>query len=125
MAERCIHHVAAHEIRNSFPLDTVLQDGRYAANVVEVVYPGVHSNVGGGYRPGEGGRLANPFGMLSAIPLQAMYDEAYRAGVPLRPIATLQQSNNPSDLAVYLDFFLRHKQTKTHATPSFAASTTT
>lgn len=105
MAERCIHHVAAHEIRNSFPLDTVLENGRYPSKAVEVVYPGVHSNVGGGYRPGEGGRQANPFGMLSAIPLQAMYDEAYRAGVPLRSIKALASSNNPSDLAVYLDFF--------------------
>jgi hypothetical protein len=105
MAERCIHHVAAHEIRNSFPLDTVLENGRYPSKAVEVVYPGVHSNVGGGYRPGEGGRLANPFGMLSAIPLQAMYDEAYRAGVPLRSIKALASSNHPSDLAVYLDFF--------------------
>lgn len=105
MAERCVHFVAAHEIRNSFPLDTALQDGRYPPNVVEVVYPGVHSNVGGGYRPGEGGRVSNPFGMLSAMPLQAMYDEAYRAGVPLRSIARLLQSNTPADLSVYLDFY--------------------
>jgi hypothetical protein len=105
MAERCVHHVAAHEIRNSFPLDTALQDGRYPTNVVEVVYPGVHSNVGGGYRPGEGGRLANPFGMLSAVPLQAMYDEAYRAGVPLRAVSALARSNSPADLAIYLDFY--------------------
>ncbi len=105
MAERCVHHVAAHEIRNSFPLDTALQDGRYPSNVVEVVYPGVHSNVGGGYRPGEGGRLASPFGMLSAVPLQAMYDEAYRAGVPLRAVSGLVRSNSPADLAIYLDFF--------------------
>lgn len=105
MAERCIHHVAAHEIRNSFPLDTVLQDGRYASNVVEVVYPGVHSNVGGGYRPGEGGRLAHPFGMLSAIPLQAMYDEAYKAGVPLRDVRRLRQSKVAADAVIYEDFF--------------------
>lgn len=105
MAERCVHHVAAHEIRNSFPLDTALQDGRYPSNVVEVVYPGVHSNVGGGYRPGEGGRLANPFGMLSAVPLQAMYDEAYRAGVPLRAVGRLLQSNSSADAAIYKDFY--------------------
>lgn len=105
MAERCVHYVAAHEIRNSFPLDTALQDGHYPSNVVEVVYPGVHSNVGGGYRPGEGGRLDNPFGMLSAVPLQAMYDEAYRAGVPLRAVSRLLQSNNQADLAIYLDFY--------------------
>ena len=104
MSLRCVHHIAAHEIRNSFPLDTLLEGGRYPSNTVEVVYPGVHSNVGGGYRPGEGGRLSSPFGMLSAIPLQAMYDEAYKAGVPLRPLQLLRQTNRPDDLAVYLDF---------------------
>nr|WP_315197395.1 DUF2235 domain-containing protein [uncultured Aquabacterium sp.] len=105
MALRCVHHIAAHEIRNSFPLDTVLEGGRYPSNAVEVVYPGVHSNVGGGYRPGEGGRLASPFGMLSAIPLQAMYDEAYKAGVPLRSMSLLARSNSTADAAVYKDFY--------------------
>jgi len=100
MAERCVHYVAAHEIRNSFPLDTALDHGRYGSQVTECVYPGVHSNVGGGYRPGEGGRLANPFGMLSAIPLQAMYDEAYKIGVPLRTIQSLKDSGDE----VYTDF---------------------
>lgn len=104
MALRCVHHIAAHEVRNSFPLDTLLEGGRYPSNAVEVVYPGVHSNVGGGYRPGEGGRLSSPFGMLSAIPLLAMYDEAYKAGVPLRSLQRLRQTNRPADLAIYLDF---------------------
>lgn len=108
MALRCVHHVAAHEIRNSFPLDTLLEGGRYPVNAVEVVYPGVHSNVGGGYRPGEGGRLASPFGMLSAIPLQAMYDEAYKAGVPLRSLDALRKAEDP----VIRDF---HPSTKEEA----------
>ena len=105
MSLRCVHHIAAHEIRNSFPLDTLLEAGRYPSNTVEVVYPGVHSNVGGGYRPGEGGRLSSPFGMLSAIPLQAMYDEAYKAGVPLRSVSGLIRSNSSADAAVYKDFY--------------------
>lgn len=105
MSLRCVHHIAAHEIRNSFPLDTLLEAGRYPSNTVEVVYPGVHSNVGGGYRPGEGGRLSSPFGMLSAIPLQAMYDEAYKAGVPLRSVSSLIRSNSSADAAVYKDFY--------------------
>lgn len=104
MALRCVHHVAAHEIRNSFPLDTLLEGGRYPSNAVEVVYPGVHSNVGGGYRPGEGGRLSSPFGMLSAIPLQAMYDEAYKAGVPIRSLLEMRSSRRPEDVVVYEDF---------------------
>lgn len=104
MSLRCVHHIAAHEIRNSFPLDTLLEGGRYPSNTVEVVYPGVHSNVGGGYRPGEGGRLSSPFGMLSAIPLQAMYDEAYKAGVPIRSLQELRSSKKQTDVVVYEDF---------------------
>lgn len=83
MVEDCVHFCAAHENRNSFPLDTLLEDGRYPSNCSETVYPGVHSNVGGGYRPGEGGRNQNRFAMISLIPLKAMYDRAVKAGVPL------------------------------------------
>lgn len=90
MVERCVHYCAAHEIRNSFPLDTVLENGRYPANCTEVIYPGVHSNVGGGYRPGEGGCSTNRYAMLSLIPLKAMYDEAVKAGVPLVNIKTAE-----------------------------------
>ena len=89
MVERCVHYCAAHEVRNSFPLDTVLEDGHYPPNCKESYYPGVHSNVGGGYRPGEGGRNLNRFAMLSLVPLKAMYDEAVQAGVPLQSMATM------------------------------------
>ncbi|KAG1085887.1 hypothetical protein G6F57_019154 [Rhizopus arrhizus] len=44
---RCVHMVAAHEVRGSFPVDLV--DG---ANCEQIIYPGVHSDVGGGYTPG-------------------------------------------------------------------------
>jgi len=88
MVEQCVHYCAAHEIRNSFPLDTVLEEGAYSTNCTEVVYPGVHSNVGGGYRPGEGGRNASRFAMLSLVPLKTMYDQAIKAGVPLVDINT-------------------------------------
>jgi len=89
MVERCVHYCAAHEIRNSFPLDTTLENGRYPPNCHEVFYPGVHSNVGGGYRPGEGGRNVNRFAMLSLVPLNAMYQEAVKAHVPLKALPTL------------------------------------
>ena len=47
-------------MRNSFPLDTAMSETRAnyfspPEGCVEMVYPGVHSDVGGGYRPGEGG----------------------------------------------------------------------
>ncbi|RDK02839.1 T6SS phospholipase effector Tle1-like catalytic domain-containing protein [Paraburkholderia lacunae] len=77
--ERCVHFVAAHEVRRAFPLDSVRVDKTYPGNCEEVVYPGVHSDVGGGYGPEEQGRSQD----LSAIPLRHMMAEALRAGVPL------------------------------------------
>jgi uncharacterized protein (DUF2235 family) len=73
MVEKCVHMVAAHEMRNSFPLDSCLRDDRYPDCVEEMVYPGGHSDVGGGYRPGESARSAEPGQMLSLIPLRAMH----------------------------------------------------
>ncbi len=84
MVEDCLHMVAAHEIRNSFPADSLLQGAHYPLNCREMVYPGAHSDVGGGYRPGEGARSRTNGSLLSMIPLRAMRDEAITAGVPLR-----------------------------------------
>lgn len=78
--ERCVHYVAAHEVRQAFPLDSVRVDQTYPANCKEVVYPGVHSDVGGGYTPGEQGRS----NLLSRIPLRHMLADALRAGVPMQ-----------------------------------------
>nr|WP_254380146.1 DUF2235 domain-containing protein [Corallococcus exiguus] len=83
MVESCVHMVAAHEVRNSFPLDSVRQGNAYPKNCRELVYPGVHSDVGGGYRMGEEARGTTPGSLLSLIPLRAMRDEAVQAGVPL------------------------------------------
>jgi len=48
----CVHYVAAHEVRFSFPVDLIRKDGKLAKdNWIEKVYPGVHSDVGGGYEP--------------------------------------------------------------------------
>ncbi|MFL5358030.1 T6SS phospholipase effector Tle1-like catalytic domain-containing protein [Archangium sp.] len=85
MVEDCLHMAAAHEIRNSFPLDSLAQGGKYPSNCREVVYPGAHSDVGGGYRLGEGARSQFPGSLLSLVPLRAMRAEAIRAGVPLLP----------------------------------------
>ncbi len=79
---RCVHMVAAHEVRGSFPVDLV--DG---TNCEQIIYPGVHSDVGGGYAPGEQGRSPNDADKLSQIPLCDMYRHALAAGVPLLPIA--------------------------------------
>ncbi|MFL5354486.1 T6SS phospholipase effector Tle1-like catalytic domain-containing protein, partial [Archangium sp.] len=83
MVEGCFHLAAGHEIRNSFPLDSVLQGNFYPKNCWEMILPGVHSDVGGGYRPGEGARSLKPGSMLSLIPLRLMRDTALHAKVPL------------------------------------------
>ncbi len=81
IVERCVHMVAAHELRFAFPLDSVRRDGHYPANTVEYVYPGMHSDVGGGYATEEQGR----FNAYEKLPLHRMYHEAEMAGVPLLP----------------------------------------
>ncbi|WP_257461085.1 T6SS phospholipase effector Tle1-like catalytic domain-containing protein [Archangium lipolyticum] len=83
MVVDCLHLVAAHEIRNSFPLDSVLQGLRYPKNCREIVFPGAHSDVGGGYRKGEGARSPSSGSLLSLIPLWEMRTQALKAGVPL------------------------------------------
>ncbi|MBU9643138.1 DUF2235 domain-containing protein [Burkholderia gladioli] len=80
--ERCVHYVAAHEVRKAFPLDSVRIDKTYPSNCEEIVYPGVHSDVGGGYGPDEQGRSKD----LSFISLRHMFAEALRAGVPMTPL---------------------------------------
>jgi hypothetical protein len=88
--KRCVHMVAGHEIRNSFPVDSALDGQRYPAGVVEIVYPGAHSDVGGGYQPGEGARSEHYGEMLSLVPLRAMHKAAIDAGVPLMDINALK-----------------------------------
>ncbi|MGU0812131.1 T6SS phospholipase effector Tle1-like catalytic domain-containing protein [Pseudomonas aeruginosa] len=78
VVSRCLHLVAGHEVRGSFPVDAAS-----GPNVEEVVYPGVHSDLGGGYRPGEQGRSVRDEAKLSQIPLCHMYRAALAAGVPL------------------------------------------
>jgi len=82
---RCVHLVSAHEVRRSFPLDSIRNKTQMDKRYLEAVYPGVHSDVGGGYAPMEQGRGTDPKGhdMLSRIPLAHMYREARLANVPL------------------------------------------
>lgn len=93
IVERCVHMVAGHEIRNSFPVDSCRRAASYPPGVEEMVYPGVHSDVGGGYRPGEGARSAKPGQMLSLVPLRAMHHKAVAAGVPLHLLPSLQSAD--------------------------------
>lgn len=95
MVSRCVHMVAAHEMRNSFPLDSALDGTAYPPGVSEMIYPGVHSDVGGGYREGEGGKSA----MLARVPLRAMLQAAIEAGVPLYSLDSMP-SGRKSDFAI-------------------------
>ncbi|OEZ63154.1 DUF2235 domain-containing protein [Duganella sp. HH105] len=83
---KCLHLVSAHEIRRSFPLDSIMSENTSPANCTEIVMPGVHSDVGGGYFPKEQGRGKEPQGedMLSRVSLSMMYRAARLAGVPLK-----------------------------------------
>jgi len=91
---RCAHLVAALEVRGSFPLDSVCQNGMLPPNCKEIVYPGVHSDVGGGYPPDDQGRAlgqgaAGDKFKISQISLAQMYREARMAGVPLAPESSM------------------------------------
>lgn len=91
----CRHYVAAHEIRYSFPLTSIrYSDGSTPTNAIEVVYPGSHSDVGGGYGPGDQGKsIGSRSKLLSQIPLLNMYNDAISAGVPLNSLASLKEDD--------------------------------
>lgn len=83
---KCLHLVAAHELRRSFPVDSISVQGVLPEGCEEIVVPGVHSDVGSGYCPKEQGRGTDPSGadMLTRIPLLMMYKAARLNGVPLK-----------------------------------------
>ncbi|TBU76578.1 Rhs element Vgr protein [Pseudomonas daroniae] len=106
--KRCVHLVSAHEQRASFPLDSIRRreknaDGTRNDKLAstyrkdawwEYVYPGMHSDVGGGYPPGDQGKARGGQGeLLSQIPLHHMYRSAFAAGAPLQvPSSALSDS---------------------------------
>ncbi len=91
----CRHFVAGFEQRSCFPLDSIRnEDGKYPANTIEVVYPGVHSDVGGGYPKNDQGKARGGTNeLVSQIVLHDLYAEAFAAGAPLQvPEAALPSS---------------------------------
>ncbi|QOY94874.1 DUF2235 domain-containing protein [Massilia sp. UMI-21] len=81
--EQCVHFVAGHEVRASFPLDSVRIGGVYPSNAKEVMYPGAHSDLGGGYAPNAVGIAPEIASEMARIPGSQMYYDARVAGVPL------------------------------------------
>jgi hypothetical protein len=100
--EEVRHFIAAHEIRNSFPLDSIsmISEGKILkpSHFYETVYPGAHSDVGGGYAAGEGARGLLPTENLALIPLRDMYNYAIRHGVPMLP-ETAWKDENTNDFS--------------------------
>jgi len=91
--EQCVHYVAGHEVRACFPLDSVRVRETYPPNAKEVMYPGAHSDVGGGYAPGALGISPSPNDFMSTIPAANMYREARMAGVPLMHLDELSKGD--------------------------------
>lgn len=85
--EQCVHLVAGHELRFAFPLDSIRRHGKYPVGTTEYVFPGVHSDVGGGYSESEQGR-SNDY---AAIPLSLMYQKGKMAGVPFGNLTDLNK----------------------------------
>ncbi|EPK6498677.1 phospholipase effector Tle1 domain-containing protein [Klebsiella aerogenes] len=81
----CYHFVAGHEQHGDLPLDSIRgPDGKYPAGAVEVVYPGMHADVGGDCKPAELGKVqTDARSLLSKIVLHDMYAAAFDAGAPL------------------------------------------
>lgn len=81
--QNCVHMLAMHELRRNFPLDAI-ESSKLRPGLVQYAYPGAHSDVGGGYRPGELGLATGDDSQkLSQIPLNHMLDCAIAAGAPL------------------------------------------
>ncbi|WP_195848188.1 MULTISPECIES: T6SS phospholipase effector Tle1-like catalytic domain-containing protein [Providencia] len=91
LVKNCCHFVAAHEQRQAFAVDSVrTPEGIYPPNTVAVIYPGMHSDVGGGYPQGDQGKARDSAGeLLSQIALHDMYAAAFDAGAPLAISETL------------------------------------
>uniref|UniRef100_UPI0035ADCDB0 T6SS phospholipase effector Tle1-like catalytic domain-containing protein n=1 Tax=Azonexus sp. TaxID=1872668 RepID=UPI0035ADCDB0 len=96
--KRCVHFVAGHEIRACFPLDSIWRDAKMRPKtLIEVMYPGSHSDVGGGYAPGELGVSLSANSLISIIPGRNMHAHAGNAGVPLKINAYYKSDLIPSD----------------------------
>jgi hypothetical protein len=106
----CIHMVAAHEIRACFPLDSVRVKGLYPSNTLEIIYPGAHSDVGGGYilssygkadlgdcnKPGREGSGKNGADLqIARVPGFDMYMRAKGGFVPFYSMEQLEAHDLP------------------------------
>lgn len=101
--KKCVHFAALHEQRINFPSDLAIGN-----QVEEVFYPGMHSDVGGGYGPGSQGKdsvqgRVDGTAKLAQIPLVDMHHAALSSGVLLKTMEELRRT----DLS---DHFVCHPQ---------------
>jgi len=98
----CLQFVAAHEYRDYFPLSSIA--GNKAQNSAEWIYPGVHSDIGGGYRAKEQGRSND----MSKVPLVEMLHFLWDNGAPIFSFDELTRYNQATRDAdvdkIYRDF---------------------
>lgn len=115
--QNCVHMIAMHELRRNFPLDEIGVAGKLQPGWVQHAYPGAHSDVGGGYCPGELGIAAgNDALKLSQIPLNHMLECAIAAGVPMaRPRV---DSDNQDTFAIHPDLAKAYTDFVKQATPA-------
>jgi hypothetical protein len=83
--KHCEHYVAMHENRGAFSLEDVRVGGAMPTNCRQYRFPGMHSDVGGGYSPLDQGRpVSGKNGSkISQLPLKYMYEAAMAAKVPV------------------------------------------
>jgi hypothetical protein len=105
--ERCVHLVAGHELRFSFPVDLIRQKGKLKAGWREEAFPGVHSDVGGGYLPVAQGIENN----YARIPMREMMREAVVQGVRMLGYADLE--GDPQLKALFNERFAIADKTQT------------
>lgn len=89
--ERCVHYVAGHELRFAFPVDLIRKEGKLDSRWEEKTYPGVHSDVGGGYEPGSQ-KISNNY---ARIPMRDMMREAVGYGVRMLDYERVKAVNFP------------------------------
>lgn len=104
--ERCVHYVAGHELRFAFPVDLIRRDGKLSGPWLEKTYPGVHSDVGGGYEPMDQDIDNN----YARIPMRDMMREGGLHGVRLMSYGDL--AKDQSYRALFQERFECKLQTK-------------
>lgn len=106
IVKNCVHMVAMHELRKNFPLDEIGANGALPKCWQQFAYPGSHSDVGGGYQPGELGISVgrtpgeSDWLKLSQIPLNHMLECALAAGAPMNKKLAPPKTNGHDPFAI-------------------------